>query len=549
MRVADFFCGAGGFSEGFRQAGFEIIFAVDKWLPAVNTFKANKPTCRVIQDDVVRISKLPDDEFHALVPDTEVIIGSPPCIAFSSSNKSGKGDKTLGVELLKAYFRVVARKKFKKKSVLRYWVLENVPNIKKYVQETYSANDLGLEGDFYLTVVNKSTGVYNAKYFGAPTNRKRFLCGDFPRLQMIKSDENVMPLGVVLNSLGEPCNNDTKIIQDCNYPTLQLSQDDLTDHHYLYMLQPFEWKKAKRLKEDRGYMGKMSFPENLDNPARTVMATMSSSSRESMILSTSREGYRLPTVREAATMMSFPIDYRFYGNSKGVKHTLVGNAVPPKLSYAIAKAILMDVNNPTVAKYSPIQHDETIPFLNLNYTNFTPKIEQTKRDISKFKYHVPYMLINSYRVELTNYHSDFEKKKFKWNAEIHFGQGKDKAKIYTPAKIGKCIPEDVKFKTNVYIKQMRPHLASFNELQKIFCMTDDERITKRLVGPFELLDFIKKCLTDMIPVKEWDNPIKISRDLFNVPKAIVIGYYIITELIDEMGGIRDKQRYKKIINK
>ena len=34
MRVADFFCGGGGFSEGFRQAGFKIVFAVDKWEPA-----------------------------------------------------------------------------------------------------------------------------------------------------------------------------------------------------------------------------------------------------------------------------------------------------------------------------------------------------------------------------------------------------------------------------------------------------------------------------------------------------------------------------------
>ena len=47
MRVADFFCGAGGFSEGFRQAGFEICFAVDKWEPAVNTYRANKPACTV----------------------------------------------------------------------------------------------------------------------------------------------------------------------------------------------------------------------------------------------------------------------------------------------------------------------------------------------------------------------------------------------------------------------------------------------------------------------------------------------------------------------
>ena len=134
MRVADFYCGGGGFSEGFRQAGFEIVFAVDKWEPAVTTYRANKPGCKVIQDDVIRISNLPDEEFDKLVPDTEIIIGSPPCVAFSSSNKSGNGDKTLGIKLLKAYLRIVARKKFKKNSILRYWALENVPNIQKIHQ-------------------------------------------------------------------------------------------------------------------------------------------------------------------------------------------------------------------------------------------------------------------------------------------------------------------------------------------------------------------------------------------------------------------------------
>ena len=92
MKVADFFCG-GGFSEGFRQAGFDIVFAVDKWLPAVKTYKANKPKTNVLHDDIIRISNLPDLEFNALVPDTEVIIGSPPCQSFSHSNKSGNADK------------------------------------------------------------------------------------------------------------------------------------------------------------------------------------------------------------------------------------------------------------------------------------------------------------------------------------------------------------------------------------------------------------------------------------------------------------------------
>ena len=131
MRVADFFCGGGGFSEGFRQAGYDIVFAVDKWAPAVKTYQGNKPGVNVIQDDVIKISLLPDDEFEKLVPDSEVIIGSPPGQSFSHSNKSGGADKSLGIKLIEAYLRIIARKKYKPNSVLRYWILENVPAVKK----------------------------------------------------------------------------------------------------------------------------------------------------------------------------------------------------------------------------------------------------------------------------------------------------------------------------------------------------------------------------------------------------------------------------------
>lgn len=160
MRVADFFCGGGGFSEGFRQAGFEIVFAVDKWGPAVKTYKGNKPGVNVIQDDVIRISELPDDEFEALVPDSEVIIGSPPCQSFSHSNKSGNADKSIGIQLIEAYLRIIARKKFKQESVLKYWILENVPAVKQYIKEEYSADDLGLEGDFVLRPHDGASGKY-----------------------------------------------------------------------------------------------------------------------------------------------------------------------------------------------------------------------------------------------------------------------------------------------------------------------------------------------------------------------------------------------------
>lgn len=536
MRVADFFCGGGGFSEGFRQAGFEIVFAVDKWKPAVSTYKGNKPDVNVIQDDVIRISKLPDDEFEALVPDSEVIIGSPPCQSFSHSNKSGNADKSIGIQLIEAYLRIIARKKFKRESVLKYWVLENVPAVKDYIKKEYTSADLGLEGDFVLRPHDGAAGKYNAKFFGAPTNRERYLCGEFPAPVAIKGDDDLTTLQMVLNSLGEPLNAENDIITDVNYPELTLERQQVTDHSYIYELADFECKTAKRLKQDKGYMGKMSFPENTERPARTVMATMSTSSREAMILGYGENRYRLPTVREAACMMSFPIDYWFYGETKATKHTLVGNAVPPKMSYAIAKAIVEAENEPIPEHYPRIVHDETIDFVNLNGAVFEIKQEQRRRDIAKFKYHIPYLIIDAYRVELTNYHSNFESKKFKWDVEIHYSQGKDKAKVYTPKIETRHIPQQYRHAVTAFLGGIRNRMPGMNRFQAVYCLTSQERKKQQLIGPYELLDEVRALIDDLLTPEEQEQYLSIDEKPKELPTAIVVGYYILSDLINHMGG-------------
>lgn len=537
MRVADFFCGGGGFSEGFRQAGFEIVFAVDKWEPAVTTYKGNKPGVNVIQDDVIRISLLSDEEFERVVPDSEVIIGSPPCQAFSHSNKSGNGDKELGIKLIEAYLRIIARKKAKPNSILRYWVLENVPAVKEYIKDEYTAKDLGLTGDVVLRPHDGASGKYNAKYFGAPTNRERYLCGEFPPLQRTHTDQTVVTLRQVINSLGDPMSTSVEPIQDVNYPGLHMKRTDVTDHRYIYELAQFEWETSKRLKQDKGYMGKMSFPENLDKPARTVMATMTASAREAMILGYGANKYRLPTVREAASMMSFPIDYQFYGKSKATKHTLVGNAVPPKLSYAVAKAILQDAGVPIPNNYIPIQHNPEIEFTNLNGVAFPLKKEKQRKECAKFKYHIPYLIYSAYRVELTNYHSDFENKRFKWDAEIHHSQGKDKAKFFTPKFGDTWVASPYIQKVNLFIAQKSATATSFQRFQELFCMTSGQRSTANQSGPYELLAEVRQFIDELLTEEERSKIINTNTEPQQLPQAIAIGYYILKSLVTEMGGL------------
>ena len=536
-KVVDFFCGGGGFSEGFKLAGFEIIMAIDKWQPAVTTHHANHPKAVTKQDDVIRISNLPDKEFHKLVPDSEVIIGSPPCTSFSNSNKSGKADKSLGVELIEAYLRIVARKHIKEGSILKHWVLENVPNVFDYIKDEYTYKELGIVKEGTFQVKYPSSRVYNAKYFNVASNRKRYFCGNFPEPKEIIVDESeVKTINSVLSNIKNPDYYSNEDIKDPNF-NFKMKNGEITDRHYIMEISEFEWKKAKRQKQDKGYMGRMSFPENFDKPSRTVMATMSSSSRESMIYPyiPDENRYRLPTVREIACLMSYPLDYRFYGKSKSIKYKLVGNSVPPKMSFAIAKAIAEKNSLEIPKEYEPIKFDDAKleTFVNLQGYKFPINIEKEKKPTSKFKYHIPYFIINTYRVELTNKHSDFDNLNFKWTAEIHKSQGKN-AREFMPKITLKTIKEKHKVVVKEFINKLNKKISKANNFQNIHCQTDLKRKKENLFGPHELLSEIKYFIENNINKEYYEEKLHIKNENIEIPYIILMGFYILERVINKL---------------
>ncbi|MGI2733500.1 DNA cytosine methyltransferase [Bacillus cytotoxicus] len=531
MKVIDLFCGAGGFSEGFERAGFEIVRAYDIWAPAILTHNQNHGNGKTVafRGDIYEISMLDNEEFEKWIPDTEVIIGSPPCIAFSNSNKSGKADKTEGIKLIEAFLRIVARKMSKPNSKLKYWIMENVENSLGFVEDSYTAEDLQWPelGDFILNVPQKK--IFNMKYFGVPTNRKRSICGSYPDLEELNGDRDIITLGEVQKALGKPTplryNNSSDIIKDPIYG-IEILSKDLTDHHYIKEVPYFEWIKAKRQKRDKGYMGKMSFPENKDKPARTIMATLSGSSRESMIfeLEDTEGRYRFPTIREVATLMSFPIDFRFYGDSDSVKYRMIGNAVTPKFSYEIAKAIREKLNlKKSNDRFSMIKiFNEDVSFTNLNGTIYDLKKEKPKKFESKYSYHVPYLIEKAYRVGLEN---QFIDEKVYWNTKIHYSQGKN-AKVYENIFVNLCLYEEEEMlRISNFVKEYITKIHSFHNLQIQYCKTFEDRDG---VGPDELLqairDFIEsnKQLNRMIFIKE------IGRE---ISMKIITAYYLLENVL------------------
>ena len=88
MNVIDLFCGCGGFSYGFMQAGFNILLGIDSWNDAIVTYLKNHPHSKAINEDITKVTPQQLIEASGVTAkDVDVIIGGPPCQGFSISGK------------------------------------------------------------------------------------------------------------------------------------------------------------------------------------------------------------------------------------------------------------------------------------------------------------------------------------------------------------------------------------------------------------------------------------------------------------------------------
>jgi DNA (cytosine-5)-methyltransferase 1 len=523
LRVIDFFCGAGGFSEGFRQMGYEIIYGFDHWKPAVETFNHNfNLNCEVknildFKSSIVEIESLPN---------TEIIIGSPPCVSFSSSNKSGNADKSLGVELTETFLRIVAVKKHQPNSILKAWFMENVVNSKRYLQTAYTFKDLGLTewanknriSPLKIAIdLYENSAIINSADYGSFQARKRVISGEIikkGKLILPKSSHSedgldgkkkYMTIAKMKQNFPHPFTKlSDNIINDPHYQ-IKISQSQLTDHFYDTGIYKVEWKFSKYWKINHPFMGKMSFPENENKPSRTITATKIANSRESIIYKTeiNRLGdgeYRLPTVREAAIIMGFPITYQFIG-AENNKWRLVGNAVCCSVSRAFAKVVLDEhrysIPNSLVLKNKP----KIDGIVNLN----TYKIKSLnkppiKNQGSRFRRHA--IKDGNLTVTLSNYDIENNPKlaEGKWFTSIQYGTGKgfpiqkvnDKyyknlEEIINEYKGGK---EFLKYINNGFSEK----IGNANELQKLYeLQTSNTKHTE----PTELVDLVQEIIDEL----------------------------------------------------
>ena len=539
LTVSDFFCGAGGFSEGFRQKGFNLVFSLDNWSPAKLTHDLNHPSCNCVLMDILEIDT--PKKIDSIVPDTDIIIGSPPCVSFSGSNKAGKADKSLGIRLIKAYLRIVAWKI--KKGTCKYWILENVPNSGKYIKDSYTWDELDLPGGNKTALKIPQKQILNAAQYGSPQTRKRFVCGNYPEVKKSHELESSwITMKDVQDSLTNPLSNKKpKKVIDPVYK-FELDSKDLTDHFYDSTIADYEWKRARRLKEDHGFMGKMSFPENINRPSRTVMATMSASTREAIIFnaikSNKKMGYRLPTIREISSFMSFPITYQFEGTNENNKYKLIGNAVCCKLAASLAESI---ANKEKIKCPDYIPQKLIKPSVDLTGIKRIPKRPKPRQKDAKFAIHIPYLKIKSFRVELTNKESNFKKEKYVWKSKIHYGSGKNaKFTELNLKEIEKVIYEDInfsKFKTKIKKVFEKIKITSY-ELQDSYVMNGN---TTYCISPDEVLELMKKTIEKTYPFEKFKDKF-IDNNSFKEIKRNEIPFLIL------IGAWANQYFVEKVIN-
>lgn len=349
----DLFCGCGGFSYGFQQAGFDMALGIDMWKDATVTYKHNFPNACVINEDITSISS--DEILSKLnmsADDIDVIIGGPPCQGFSVSGKRMIDDPRN--KLYKSFVGLVDEIRPK------VFVMENVPGLirlfggKVKEQVLYDFSSLG----YRVKVQQLSSDDY-----GVPQQRKRvFFVGvnekkiptnvkfEFPKAEYgdgkkpyITCKEAISDLDFVPDdvSLGE--NIAYKIPAQSEYQTLMRKDSDSIKNHSI-TIHKEQTKKIIAMVPDGGNY--KDLPIELQNTRKVHIAwTRMNSEKPCFTIDTGHNHHfhykenRVPTVRESARIQSFPDRFEFIG-IKTSQLKQVGNAVPPLMAKAIAEEVI-----------------------------------------------------------------------------------------------------------------------------------------------------------------------------------------------------------------
>lgn len=376
LRTIDLFCGAGGITEGFRQAGYHSLYGNDIMPEAIETFALNHPDafsdCRQIENVDPREVR----EQLGLQPgDLDVLVGGPPCQGFSI-NAPDRFLNDPRNKLFKHYERFV--EEFQPKTFL----FENVPGL-------LSIGD----GAVFRQIVNIFTGlgyhvtakILFAAHYGAPQERWRLILlgsrfgeimhpspthyargranfrgGNTMTFQLKEDDkQSLQPTVTVGDAIGDlprlAMGEGAEVVgyaADAHSPYSQNMRNPtgVTFNHYAAKLSKQNTERMKHVKPGGSWR---DIPHELLPKGMQQARKSDHTKRYGRLKNDGLSGTvltkcdphwstvflpdqeRTLTAREAARLQSFPDTYQFLG-SRVSQYVQIGNAVPVVMAKAIA---------------------------------------------------------------------------------------------------------------------------------------------------------------------------------------------------------------------
>jgi len=162
FQVVDLFAGAGGLSEGFRQAGFSIFAGSDNDPDAMATYLRNFPEANAVIGDITQPSV--KEKVLETARNAHVLIGGPPCQAFSQVRNHTRVIDDPRNALYREFVDVL------RQTLPLVFLVENVTGIDQMGVRAQIAADLALDGEY--SVVPQ---IVDAADYGVPQTRKRLL--------------------------------------------------------------------------------------------------------------------------------------------------------------------------------------------------------------------------------------------------------------------------------------------------------------------------------------------------------------------------------------
>ena len=392
-KVVSLFSGCGGLDLGFKNAGFEIIWANDFDKDSTETYKKNIDE-RIVLGDITKI------ESSEIPKNADVLLGGFPCQGFSvANNKRNVQDKRNF--LYKEMLRII------KDTQPKYFIAENVKGILSLGKG--KVIDLILKDFSSIGYKVEKPFVINCSYYGVPQNRERVIImgnrinaqntfplithkngyktpiPDFIKPKNFDTLPYVISVKEAIGDLPEPHTDKGKKIPNhtasnnvsgeyiarknevnqediCDYLKIWRKKAKITTHkidelfgyrhtagHWFRkdisgsIPSPEDWIKLKKiLGFDNKYdklvteveTREIKFEQSLrvtnwDRPSDTITA----SGPEIHV-----NKKRRLTARECARLQSFPDDFVFQG-SLSSQYRQIGNAVPPLIGKHLANEI------------------------------------------------------------------------------------------------------------------------------------------------------------------------------------------------------------------